>query len=316
MGIHFENVTYKYEDGKLFSRLGLSDLTVTLKEKSFTAIIGASGSGKSTMLQHLNGLLQPAEGSLAILNFHLGPNTGKNGRSERKLRARTLAGLRKRVGLVFQFPEQQLFEATVQDDLQFGPLNFGYSKQEAAELARKAAALLGLDDSLLQRSPFELSGGQMRKAAIAAVLAADPDIIVLDEPTSGLDQESRKELLELLHNLSRLQGKTIIIVTHRLEEVLPYADQYVVIHHGKAVVQGNSGLLLRQPELLAEAGIVLPPSIRLMLALSEQFHAPLPEEYLNPEKAAAWIKGLLLNNAAMSGGDLYAYKNGVRAIHR
>lgn len=204
-----------------------------------------------------------------------------------------LAGLRKRVGLVFQFPEKQLFESTVREELMFGPLNFGASRAEAEEAADKAAAALGLDASLLQRSPFELSGGKMRKAAIAAVLAADPDIMVFDEPTASLDQDSREELLQLLSKLAREDGKTIIMVTHRLEEVLPYAEQYVVLKDGKAVIQGDSSMLIKQSDLLAEAGIVLPSSIRLLLELSDRFDAPLPEGYCDPAKAARWISSLL-----------------------
>lgn len=204
-----------------------------------------------------------------------------------------LTGLRKRVGLVFQFPEKQLFESTVREELMFGPLNFGASKLEAAEAAARAALALGLEENLLPRSPFELSGGQIRKVAIAAVLAADPDIIVLDEPTASLDQNSREELLRLLSKLTSVKGKTVIMVTHRLEEVLPYADEFVVLHNGKAVMQGDSRALVRGSDTLAEAGIHLPPPVRLLSELSDRFAEPLPEGCFDPAKAAKWITSLL-----------------------
>ncbi len=201
--------------------------------------------------------------------------------------------LRRHVGLVFQFPEQQLFEATVEHDLRFGPLNFGFSEAAAAEAAHRAADIVGLDEELLGRSPFALSGGQMRKAAIAAVLASDPDILALDEPTSSLDQVSRKELMRLLHEWRSERGKTIVIVTHRLEEVLPYADEYIVMDAGRCVFQGDAAALLAQPDVMARAGVAVPDSAALLAEVSAVFAVEPPASGLDPDGAAAWIEQLL-----------------------
>lgn len=278
-------------------------------------MLGAPGSGKSTLLQHLNGLLTPDEGTVEVFEFQMEPSAGSaagagtGGAGQRRLfglfgrRRRgkppaVPAGLRKRVGLVFQFPEQQLFEETVRRDLMFGPLNFGLSEAEAAEAADAAAREMGLDEELLGRSPFDLSGGQMRKAAIAAVLASDPDVLALDEPASSLDQASREELMRLLEDWCRRRSKTIIIVTHRLEEVLPYADEYVAIDGGKNVFQGDAAALMRSPEVMAQAGVIAPPSAQLLAGAAERAGVEPPAPYLDPDNAAAWIRRLL---AAGSG---------------
>ncbi|MNZ61159.1 Energy-coupling factor transporter ATP-binding protein EcfA2 [compost metagenome] len=215
---------------------------------------------------------------------------------KRKHKVKVPAGLRKRVGLVFQFPEQQLFEETIEKDICFGPINFGASQAEALEAAHAAAAYMGLDEELLHRSPFQVSGGQLRKAAIAAVLAADPDIIVLDEPTASLDQQSRTELMQLLHTLNREQGKTIIVVTHRLGEVLPYADQYVVMDSGTCLYQGDAAALIARPDLLERAGIESPAPIRLLAGLAEQLGAEPPAVYMDAASTADWIISTMKHN--------------------
>ncbi|CAM4053071.1 ATP-binding cassette domain-containing protein [Cohnella lubricantis] len=307
-----------------------------LRPGRFIAVLGAPGSGKSTMLQHLNGLLLPDEGTVDVFEFRLqsqslagsgkgaggspgseagggagggaraGASAGKRrlfGRRKRAKDPAVPAGLRKRVGLVFQFPEQQLFEETVRRDLMFGPLNFGLGEAEAAAAADKAAQELGLDEELLEQGPFDLSGGQMRKAAIAAVLAAEPDVLALDEPASSLDQASREELMQLLRDWCDRRGKTIVIVTHRLEEVLPYADEYVVIDRGRNEYQGDAATLLRRPEIMAKAGVLAPASARLLAGAAERAGAGIvpPASYLDPDSAAAWIMQLLA--AGREGAD-------------
>lgn len=205
-----------------------------------------------------------------------------------------LQQLRKRVGLVLQFPEQQLFEDTLANDLCFGPMNFGASKEEALAAARGALELVGLDESYLDRNPFGLSGGQQRKAAIATVLAANPDLLVLDEPTASLDQASRTELLRLLAGLCRDNNRTVVVVTHRLEEVLPYADDVVAMRAGRIAYHGElEHTLLHCPERLEEAGIELPASVRLLREASAMLGSPLPDRLPDVQGLAAYIANAL-----------------------
>ena len=249
------------------------------------AMLGAPGSGKSTLLQHLNGLLQPDEGQLRVMEVELSP-----GKQEK---APFL--LRRKVGLMFQYPEQQLFEETVENDLRFGPLNFGATREEADRAVWLAAEAMHLDEEILKKSPFELSSGQMRKVAMAAVLAANPDIFVADEPTASLDPMSRDELLRLLSDLCSKLGKTVIIVTHRLEEVLGYADDYVVLSKGKVVFHGDESALLRSSSILQDAGLVVPSSIRLLSAVAASFGIAPEMQTRSPSEAAAWIASTLLS---------------------
>ncbi|WP_058300837.1 ATP-binding cassette domain-containing protein [Gorillibacterium timonense] len=280
MALQFEQVTYTYRSGNQERRTGLDALDLVLEEGRFIAVLGASGSGKSTLLQHFNGLLLPSAGKIRILDFLLEPGLSGKGMKE----------LRRRVGLVFQFPEQQLFAETVEQDLMYGPLNFGMKEPEAREAARSAARALGLDDELLGRNPFHLSGGQMRKTAIATVLAADPDVLVLDEPAATLDQASREELLSLLADLCQSRGKTVILVTHRLEEVLPFAEDYVLLDQGKAIFHGPPEELLADSGLMEQAGIVTPPAVRFLRDFSERFQVPFPEGPYPADHLARFIE--------------------------
>lgn len=278
MALRFEQVTYTYRSAGE-RQTGLDALDLTLAEGRFTAVLGASGSGKSTLLQHFNGILLPEAGRLYLLDYILQPGISGKGLKE----------LRRRVGLVFQFPEQQLFAETVEQDLMYGPLNFGADTETARQAARQAAAALGLGEELLAKSPFHLSGGQMRKVAIATVLAADPQVLVLDEPAATLDQASRAELLGLLAELCRSRGKTVILVTHRLEEVLPYADDYVLLAAGKTLFHGSPGELLANAALMEQAGIVTPPAVRFLQDFSQRFGAPFPEGPYTTERLARYI---------------------------
>jgi energy-coupling factor transport system ATP-binding protein len=278
VALRFDQVTYTYHSAGE-RQTGLDALDLMLAEGRFTAVLGASGSGKSTLLQHFNGILLPEAGQLYMLDYILQPGTSAKGLKE----------LRRRVGLVFQFPEQQLFAETVEQDLMYGPLNFGADVQTARRAARQAAAALGLGEELLAKSPFHLSGGQMRKAAIATVLAADPEVLVLDEPAATLDQASREELLGLLAELCRSRGKTVILVTHRLEEVLPYADDYVLLAAGKTLFHGSPGELLANAALMEQAGIVTPPVVRFLRDFSQRFGAPFPPGPYTTERLAHYI---------------------------
>lgn len=283
MVISFEEVSYRYRDRGMSPILGLDGLHLELEEGRMIAVLGAPGSGKSTLLQHMNGLIRADEGLIRILDFRLEPGDSK----------KVPAGLRQRVGLVFQYPEQQLFEETVEKDLLFGPLNFGRSPAEAAEAVRRAASFVGLDEELLAQSPFKLSSGQMRKAAVAAVLAADPDILALDEPTASLDPASREDLLERLHGLTRTQGKTVLIVSHRLEEVVAYADEFVAIKDGRVVFQGTAKELVHRQEVLEQAGLMAPSSVRMAGKLASQLGVQPPEMPPDAAALADWYAGQL-----------------------
>ncbi|OAB45408.1 energy-coupling factor transporter ATPase [Paenibacillus glacialis] len=261
MAITFNQVSYEYDANSMWSQAALQGVNLHLESGILAGVAGATGSGKSTLLQMFNGILKPTSGTVQVLDITL-----KGGEKAPKLHQ-----LRKRVGLVFQFPEQQLFEDTVEKDLCFGPINFGYSLEEAKDRARRAMEQMGLDLSLLSRNPFQLSGGQMRKVAIASVLTMDPEILVLDEPTATLDPVSRAELIQLLHRLCREDGRTVIIVTHRMDELLPFANQWIVLHEGLTVFQGTVKALIEQADRMESYGITIPQSIRYWRSLSEKF---------------------------------------------
>lgn len=286
MGIRFEHVTYRYAEDQPELPPALRDLNLELGQGRFITVFGPPGSGKSTLLQLCNGIYQPSEGEVYILDYRI--------RSGEKLK---LANeLRRRVGLVFQFPERQLFEMTVLDDLCYGPMNFGIPREKAEQAARRGCQLLGLDEAVLAANPFHLSGGQMRKAAIAAVLAAEPDILVLDEPTASLDPISRNELLQIFRRLCDEEGKTILLVTHRLDEVLPYADEYVLLQQGERVFHGSAAELITGSAELETRGFPIPSTVRMIRRIFEHYRLPaenITRDALTPEGLAAWIHDIL-----------------------
>ena len=228
MGITLENVSFTYQEGTPLSSSALTDVSLTIEDGSYTALVGHTGSGKSTILQLLNGLLVPSKGSVQAFDTVI-TSTSTN---------KEIRQIRKQVGLVFQFAENQIFEETVLKDVAFGPQNFGVSEEEAKKVAREKLALVGIDESLFERSPFELSGGQMRRVAIAGMLAMEPTVLVLDEPTAGLDPLGRKELMTLFKKL-HLSGMTIVLVTHLMDDVAEYADQVYVMEKGRLVKSGK-----------------------------------------------------------------------------
>lgn len=228
MGITLENVSFTYQEGTPLSSSALTDVSLTIEDGSYTALVGHTGSGKSTILQLLNGLLVPSKGSVRVFDTVI-TSTSTN---------KEIRQIRKQVGLVFQFAENQIFEETVLKDVAFGPQNFGVSEEEAKKIAREKLALVGIDESLFERSPFELSGGQMRRVAIAGMLAMEPTVLVLDEPTAGLDPSGRKELMTLFKKL-HLSGMTIVLVTHLMDDVATYADQVYVMEKGRLVKSGK-----------------------------------------------------------------------------
>ena len=228
MGIALENVSFTYQEGTPLASTALLDVSLTIEDGSYTALIGHTGSGKSTILQLLNGLLVPSQGSVRVFDTLI-TSTSKN---------KDIRQIRKQVGLVFQFAENQIFEETVLKDVAFGPQNFGVSEEDAEQIAREKLALVGIDESLFNRSPFELSGGQMRRVAIAGILAMEPAILVLDEPTAGLDPLGRKELMNLFKKLHQ-SGMTIVLVTHLMDDVAEYANQVYVMEKGRLVKGGK-----------------------------------------------------------------------------
>ena len=259
MGIILDNVSYTYQEGTPFASAALSDVSLTIEDGSYTAIIGHTGSGKSTILQLLNGLLVPTKGSVRVFDTLITP-TSVN---------KQIRQIRKQVGLVFQFAENQIFEETVLKDVAFGPQNFGVSVEEAEAIAREKLALVGIDESLFERSPFELSGGQMRRVAIAGILAMEPRILVLDEPTAGLDPIGRKELMTLFKKLHQ-DGITIVLVTHLMDDVAEFADQVYVMEKGKLVKGGKPSLVFQNVEFMEKIQLGVPKITRFAQRLAER----------------------------------------------
>ena len=247
MGIALENVSFTYQEGTPLASTALSDVSLTIEDGSYTALIGHTGSGKSTILQLLNGLLVPSQGSVRVFDTLI-TSTSKN---------KDIRQIRKQVGLVFQFAENQIFEETVLKDVAFGPQNFGVSEEDAEQIAREKLALVGIDESLFNRSPFELSGGQMRRVAIAGILAMEPAILVLDEPTAGLDPLGRKELMNLFRKLHQ-SGMTIVLVTHLMDDVAEYANQVYVMEKGRLVKGGRPSDVFQDVVFMEEVQLGVP----------------------------------------------------------
>ena len=247
MGIALENVSFTYQEGTPLASTALSDVSLTIEDGSYTALIGHTGSGKSTILQLLNGLLVPSQGSVRVFDTLI-TSTSKN---------KDIRQVRKQVGLVFQFAENQIFEETVLKDVAFGPQNFGVSEEDAEQIAREKLALVGIDESLLNRSPFELSGGQMRRVAIAGILAMEPAVLVLDEPTAGLDPLGRKELMNLFRKLHQ-SGMTIVLVTHLMDDVAEYANQVYVMEKGRLVKGGKPSDIFQDVVFMEEVQLGVP----------------------------------------------------------
>jgi len=278
MSITFKKLTHEYNSGTPFAYLALDAVDLDIAEGKITAIIGETGSGKSTLVQHLNALLLPSKGSLTVLDRTITADE----------KPKQLKELRKKVGLVFQFPEYQLFEETIAKDIAFGPKNFGVCEEEALAKAKEVLSVVGLDESYLERSPFELSGGQKRRVAIAGILAMDPEVLVLDEPAAGLDPQGAKDMMELFVQLNREFHKTILIVTHDMEHVLAYCDHVVVVDNGHIVKTCDAKLFFQDADILQQLHINPPAVIFLREALKKQgFH--LSSAVLTIEELAAEV---------------------------
>ena len=259
MGISLKNVYYTYQEGSPFEGQALSDISLEIKDGSYTAFVGHTGSGKSTLLQLLNGLLCPTQGEIQFDDFVL----------DRESDQKKMKHLRKKVGLVFQFPESQLFAETVLADVAFGPQNFGVSRERAEEIAKDKLAVVGLNDAIYNKSPFELSGGQMRRVAIAGILAIEPKILVLDEPTAGLDPVGRKELMALFETLHK-NGMTIVLVTHTMDDVANFADTVYVLKGGNLVLEGSPSSVFQEVEYLQKIQLGVPKITNFALQLQQK----------------------------------------------
>ena len=247
MGITLESVNYTYQAGTPFEGRALFDINLSIKEGSYTAFIGHTGSGKSTIMQLLNGLNVPTEGAVIVDDIKITADS-KN---------KDIKPVRKKVGLVFQFPESQLFEETVLKDVAFGPQNFGVSIEEAKQLAREKLAMVGISEEFFEKNPFELSGGQMRRVAIAGILAMEPEVLVLDEPTAGLDPKGRRELMSLFKELNQ-NGMTIVLVTHLMDDVANYADYVNDLESGKLVRSGYPKEVFQDVDFLESKQLGVP----------------------------------------------------------
>ena len=257
--IKFENVSFIYSKNTPFKHEALHDVSLEIKDKSFTCLVGKTGCGKSTLIQHLNGLLIPEEGKVIIDEFVVS--------KKRKERTRKLQPLRKHVGVVFQFSEYQLFEESVEKDVAFGPMNFGIKKDEAYKIAHEALKTVGIKEEYFKKSPFDLSGGEKRRVSIAGILALKPDILVLDEPTAGLDPIGAKEMLSLFKSLNE-QGVTIILVTHDMNLVLNHSDNVVVINDGHIAFSGTPSDLFAQD--VSKYSIEVPELYKFCLLLKSK----------------------------------------------
>ena len=246
MSIKVEHLNYIYGEGTAFSQYALKDVNFTIEDGEFVGLIGHTGSGKSTLIQHLNGLLRASSGAV----YYNGENIYSDGYDMKKLRSK--------VGLVFQYPEYQLFEVDVFSDVCFGPKNLGLDKEEVEARAKEALTLVGLDESFYEQSPFELSGGQKRRVAIAGVLAMKPEVLILDEPTAGLDPKGRDEILDKISQLHKEKGMTIILVSHSMEDMARYAGRLIVMNHGEKIFDDVPKEVFKHYKELEKMGLAAP----------------------------------------------------------
>lgn len=279
--IKAENVSYIYERGTPDERYALKDISLEIPQGSLVALIGHTGSGKSTLIQHFNALIKPTSGKIIVDGIDI------------TLPKADLRKIRKTVGLVFQYPEHQLFEETVYGDIAFGPKNMGFTAEETDKAVRECACLTGIDEKYLNRSPFELSGGQKRRVAIAGVLAMKPKVLILDEPTAGLDPRGRDEILELIKKLHRADREmTVIFVSHSMEDVAKTAENVIVMHRGRVEMQGTVEEVFSREERLREIGLNV-PQITLLADKLRKNGIDLPENIYTVSSCVEAIKKLI-----------------------
>ncbi|HHX01070.1 MAG TPA: energy-coupling factor transporter ATPase [Firmicutes bacterium] len=267
MSIRVEQLSYVYNAGQPMEHEALRNVSLAIEDGEFVGLIGHTGSGKSTLVQHFNGLLKPTAGKVYVDDVDIFSKDV------------SLRSIRQKVGMVFQYPEYQLFGETVFEDVAFGPKNMGVSDSELQDRVDQALTLVGLDLSLKERSPFELSGGQKRKVAIAGVLAMQPQILILDEPTAGLDPKGRDEVLSLVAHLHQKENKTIVLVSHSMEDVARLAQRLVVMAHGEIALEGPPEVIFRQADYLEAIGLGVPQVTRLLQVLQKRGFDVDPDHY-------------------------------------
>lgn len=253
-----QNLTYKYSVGTPFEKVAIEDISISVEKGDFIGIIGHTGSGKSTLVQHLNGLLKPTSGTILL--------DGKDIHSDKNFTRQA----RFKVGLCFQYPEYQLFENTVYEDIAFGPKNMKLSKEEIKERVLRAAEFVGVRNDMLQKSPFDLSGGEKRRVAIAGVMAMQPEILILDEPSAGLDPKGRKVISEMIEQYRKNTGSTVIVVSHSMEDVAESADKVLVMNRGKVEYFASVDEVFSNAEHLVEIGLNVPEITKVFLTLKKQ----------------------------------------------
>ena len=281
MSIVIEHLNYVYMQGGPYETMALDDVSLTIHDGEFIGLIGHTGSGKSTLVQHLNGLILPTSGKITVDGMDLAEKS-----TDRR-------AIRRRVGLVFQYPENQLFEETVAKDIAFGPKNLGLDEAEIDRRVRTAMRRVALDyDKLAQRSVFELSGGQMRRVAIAGVLAMEPQTLVLDEPCAGLDPRGREEILGLISDLHRESGATIVMVSHSMDDVAALAERVIVMNHGKVAMDGAPREIFSRGEELRAIGLDVPQAVELAQKLREKGF-DVPEGIYKIEEVRAAVEAIV-----------------------
>ena len=266
MQISLKNVSYTYNYKTPYAREVLKDINLNVEEGSYTVIIGKTGSGKSTLIEHINGLLLPTHGEVLVNNVLI---TNPKSKKEKRELAKKLKVLRQDVAVLFQFSEQQLFETSVLKDIIFAPLNYGISEERAISKAKELIKLVGLDKSYLDKSPFELSGGEMRKVALCGVLALEPKVLILDEPTVALDYKSREEIMTMVKKLKDELNMTIVLISHNMNYVLEYADKVFVLKNGKINFEGTVEELFSNEKLLKENSLEQPELLKFYNKLQE-----------------------------------------------
>ena len=266
MQISLKNVSYTYNYKTPYAREVLKDINLNVEEGSYTVIIGKTGSGKSTLIEHINGLLLPIHGEVLVNNVLI---TNPKSKKEKRELAKKLKVLRQDVAVLFQFSEQQLFETSVLKDIIFAPLNYGMSEERAIFKAKELIKLVGLDESYLDKSPFELSGGEMRKVALCGVLALEPKVLILDEPTVALDYKSREEIMTMVKKLKDELNMTIVLISHNMNYVLEYADKVFVLKNGKINFKGTVEELFADEKLLKENSLEQPELLKFYNKLQE-----------------------------------------------
>lgn len=273
MSIQVKHLTHIYSEGLPQQSVALEDVTFSAEDGQFVGIIGHTGSGKSTLVQHLNGILKPKSGQILV--------SGTDITAEGVV----LRDIRKKIGLVFQYPEYQLFEETVEKDVAFGPGNLGLGEDESRRRVKEAIELVGLDyEEIRKRSPFDLSGGQKRRVAIAGVIAMKPEVLILDEPTAGLDPKAHRDVLQMIEKVHSHEGNIIFLISHNMDDIARMADKILVMDNGRLAMQGTAEEIFSQEEKLASMGLALPSSAQLM-KLARKKGLPFDGNFLRIEDA-------------------------------